>query len=97
MGIISVFVIVGIALPFVNESFEGTQEFNANTQGLQDQIGQDVNDVSSISIFTVLLSVLSMFFWSFGALPFWLDGFFVILRIILVITIARNVWIGGGG
>lgn len=96
IGIVSIFLAVGIALPYVNQAFDGDQSINADIDGLSTQAGQDVENVSSINAFTVLLSMLSMFFWTFGSLPFWLDAFFIILRLTLVITIARNIWIGGG-
>lgn len=94
-GIITLFVLLGLALPFINSSFNETVTTN-NVTTLENQIGEDINNTTSINAFTVLFSVLKMFFWTFGALPFWLDGIFVILRIILALIIARNIWVGGG-
>ena len=37
----------------------------------------------------VLLSVGKMFFWTFGALPLWLDLIFIIFRVTLAIVFAR--------
>jgi len=95
-GIILVFVLLGLVLPFVNEAFDvsGT---NLNTGSIEENVGQEVENVSTISAFRVLLSVLKMFFWTFGDLPFWLDGAFIVLRVMLAFIIARNIWIGGGG
>ena len=50
------------------------------------------------SIWTALASMFSMLVWSFGGIPFWLELLlFVPLRIVLVLLIVRNIWIGGGG
>ena len=63
-----------------------------------EEIAGSVNPMpaGAVTIFDIAGSVFLMFFWTFGALPLWLDLIFVILRIILVLTIARNIWIGGG-
>lgn len=100
VAIITIFIATGLILPFINEELGGNQQFNTNIDGLNDQVSQDVQDfnkLSGINAFSVFLSVVSMFFWSFGALPFWLDALFVIFRIQLALLIARNIWIGGGG
>lgn len=95
-GIITFFIIIGVLAPFLNA------EFSSNiTEHDPNSITDDLNTgqaQSSISAFKVFGSVISMFFWSFGLIPVWLDLIiFTPLRIILVLIIARNVWIGGGG
>ena len=45
----------------------------------------------------VFTTVLNAVFWGYGLIPFWLNTLLMILRITLVITIARNIWVGGGG
>lgn len=52
------------------------------------------SDSTPISFFRMLVNV---FIFSFGDLPLWLDGFFIILKITGLVVIIRNVWIGGGG
>jgi hypothetical protein len=49
-----------------------------------------------VTIWQVFISIGKMFFWTFGTLPLWLDSVFLMVRIILIVTIARNIWIGGG-
>jgi ABC-type glucose/galactose transport system permease subunit len=95
-GIVLVFILLGGLLPYVNAEFEttGTQ---ANVDGLSANVGQEVSGASAVSAFDVLFSIFTMFFWTFGALPFWLDLFFIVIRIIFAVTLARNIWIGGGG
>ena len=95
--IISIFFLVGVTLPFINDSFG---EAGATS-------GQEINQTDLISSITekedenvkgtdVLKSVGLMFFWTFGALPVYLDLFFSILRILLVIVIYRQIRSGAG-
>ena len=87
--IIIIFVIIGGILPFVREEFEG--DSTDTGINIEDELGGSIDSESSISAFTVLGSILSMFFWTFGALPFWLDTIFLAVRIILVLLIAMIV------
>ncbi len=112
-SILAIFLLVGTALPFVNESFGISPEETAcfkisvleedlgNTtksvekKGIFDTVG--TRRIGSVGIFDVMASVVKMFFWTCGSLPLFIDLFFLLMRIVLVIIIARNLWIGGGG
>lgn len=98
-GIVVFFLIVGLILPFVNAEWaSGSQSTNSSVSTLSGDVSNSVKDANSVSAFKVILSVLSMFFWTFGSLPLYLDLLvFLPLRIILALVIARNIWIGGGG
>jgi hypothetical protein len=51
----------------------------------------------STSFVSVLFSIVSMFFWTFGNIPFWIDMIvFMPMRIMLLFIIIRNIWPGGG-
>lgn len=89
-----IFIFLGVLLPFIQADFN-TLETGHDPASLTDDINTD--DLDSVSPFKVFFSVVSMFFWTFGALPFWLDMVFVVLRLVLILAIARNIWIGGGG
>lgn len=95
-SIITIFVLLGVLLPYVQADFEAPQTLN-DVQKLESDLGEETADISAVTPFTLLLSVLKMFFWTFGDLPFWLDAFFLILRVELAFIVARNVWVGGGG
>ena len=82
-GIISFFVLMGAILPFVNVAF-GADASGLNVDQLQTQVGQEPP-----GFFTVASSVLLMFFWTFGSLPFLVDIIFVPLRIILGVIVIR--------
>lgn len=97
-GIVSVFVILGAMMPFVHQDFNSGQTTGSvSNDALQDNSYQLAQTTSSLSMWTVIKSVLLMFFWTFGQLPFWIDNIFVIFRVMLILIVARNVWIGGGG
>lgn len=110
-GIVSVFVIIGFCLPFINADFHQTYT-GTNTGSFASDLNTATNDqqssytsggffswvMNSITTpFKVFFSILSMFFWTFGALPAWLDMLFLIPRVALVFIIIRNIWVGGGG
>ena len=95
-GIAFILVTVGLVLPFISEEFGTESNANYNVDNFNDDLGQDVELTSTIGASKVLFSVAKMFFWTFGDLPWFLDGFFLVLRIVLGLTIARNIWVGGG-
>ncbi|KKN55963.1 hypothetical protein LCGC14_0577050 [marine sediment metagenome] len=82
-----IFVSLGTFLPFIQASFnEPVTQFD--TDQLSDS-AEDTASASDVNAFDIVFSVLKMFFWTFGDLPFWIDLFFVIFRIhafLLLIT-----------
>jgi len=95
-GIAFILVTVGLVLPFISEEFGTDQVADYDVNSFNDALGQDVKESDGISAITIFGSVFKMFFWTFGDLPWFLDGFFLVLRIVLGLTIARNIWVGGG-
>lgn len=90
------FVGLGTLLPFVQEAFGQTQ-INVGTDELIDDISDNTSN-SSLTIWKVLLSVIKMFFWTFGDLPIIIDAIIMLpLRLGFAFLVARNVWVGGGG
>lgn len=102
--ILAIFLITSITIPFVNA------EFDTNFSGLdEDNVIQDVrNDAGQIpetsafnvSAFDVMKNIILLALFDFGdvlGLPFWLDIIYTLLAIVFILTIARNIWIGGGG
>ena len=78
--ILSIFVVLGITLPFINQAFQN-DETTINTEGFEFTQGQEVGFQD------VVFSLFTMFFWTFGNLPFWLDGLFIIPRVMLGVII----------
>ena len=80
--ILLVFVGVGAALPFLNEEFDDYGVVGVDpllsAGGAEAPSGSTTLGVG-LSSGKVLVSVLSMFFWTFGALPLWLELIFLSL------------------
>ena len=89
-----IFVFLGTLLPFINEAF-GQDESTLNVAKVQFETGQNIKGQDTINFGTVVVSILSMFFWTFGSIPQILDLLlFVPLRLIfavLLFKLARGV------
>lgn len=90
--IITFFLVLGFITPFINSEFNSNYE-SYEFDGLTDD---EVSNVSTVNGFSILLSILSIFVWSISGIPVFLNLLLFIPRIILVLVIVRNVWIGGG-
>ena len=98
-GIITFLLILGFVTPFINDTF-GTSHPGYNKDFLESTVGEEdfkVVTKTSLQIWRILVSMGTMFFWTFGGLPAWMDILMFVPRLTLVLIIARNVWIGGGG
>lgn len=84
--IVTIFIVIGIALPYVERSF-GQDVNEPDLTGFQEEVEGHIDD--SVSLLDVAGSVVKMFFWTFGSLPAWLDSLFIILRIMLLVAIAE--------
>lgn len=80
----TIFILAGIMLPFINDAFD-TNSVVINTQGLETTVGE--SSPSDTSLVGVVTSVFLMFFWTFGALPFWLDAVFLIFRVMFAVAL----------
>lgn len=92
--VVIIFVFTGTLLPYVNDAVDQEQTgFSADN--IIDDIDENDADFSGFTGTTnawrIIVSVFSMFFWTFGSLPFWLDMCFVPLRIVLAVSIAKMV------
>lgn len=95
IGIITVFLILGFTLPFVNEAFGETSTSTANIEGLSEDLGQEMEHVDAFSSTDIIFSIFTIWFWTFGALPMWFDLCILLpLRIGLVYIIVDLLWIG---
>lgn len=97
------FGLMGVLLPFISDDLNPDyttirQDIDSITGEINDT-GRANNAITGVPNFwDVLLSVFKMFFWTFGSVHWIIDLLvFTPLRILLGITIARNIWVGGGG
>lgn len=93
-GIILLFILMGVLLPYISNDLNDSQTIY-NTDDIGSNIDNETN-LTSITALVLIKSVASMFFWTFGTLPFWLDAIFLSIRITLGILIYRQVRSGGG-
>ncbi len=97
--ILSIFLITSISINFVNAEF-GIESDTFDNDQFEGNIREDVQDVSAVSAFNVLVTAFKLAIFDWGdtlGLPFWLDLFYLILSLVFFLVIARNIWIGGGG
>lgn len=88
------FIMLGVLLPYVTSAFNDTTT-TINTDDLSSGI-DDETDLTSVTALTLVKSVAGMFFWTFGALPVWLDAILLVFRVTLGLLIYRQVRSGGG-
>ncbi len=89
------FILLGLLLPIINSGFDTEYSGVSGITELEDDIGSESSN-NQLSIWRVMFSLISVFFWSFGELPIIANIFLLIPRILLLLTISRNIWIGGG-
>ncbi len=89
--ITSIFVLTGIVLPIVNSEYgiEDADDYSGATDVLN-----EMEDANVLSLGSVTLSIISIFFYSFGALPLFLEAFYFILRIIFWFIVVDILWLG---
>lgn len=92
--ILGIFVMLSLFLPFIQADFGEIQTSNS-VDSLID--ADDSDDLTDVSAWELIKSFFKVFFWSFGTFPFWLEGILGVMKLVLIITVARNIWVGGGG
>lgn len=98
-GIVLFLSILAVVMPYVNEDFGQTAD--AHDPGTTaENLGSDINQHFTVwstigNIFSTLGSILVMFLWSFGSIPWFLDALLIepirIIGYIMVIKILRGV------
>ncbi len=96
LTIVIIFVFLGAIIPFINVAF--TQENTQfNVDGIEFATGEGFQDESSVSIGSIVTSIFTMFFWTFGSIPVLLDLLvFVPLRITFVVLLFKLIRGVGG-
>ena len=83
------FVIMGVLVPYINDSYGSTMaEYDVAGVG-SDLVDSDTS--STVTFWSVIFSVISMFFWTFGGLPVAVDLIvFVPLRLMLIKAVVSD-------
>ena len=85
----SMFILLGVLMPFVQEGLN--EPINSyDTDALEGEMLDDAQG-GDISLGTLIVSVIKMFTWTFGDLPFILDAVFTIFRFAFFVAIVRTV------
>lgn len=93
--IIVFFVALGAVIPFVHSSFNQAGD-TFNTEGIEFASGQSTS-TNSVTVLGVVVSITTMFFWTFGNIPAILDIIiFVPIRIIFLVLLFKLVRGVGG-
>lgn len=95
LGILFAFFLLGFSLPFIHDAF-GEAQTNVNAGGILFQSGQGFSQ-NETSILEVIVSIFTIFFFTFGAVPIAIDIVILFpIRIILVWLLFRQIrGIGG--
>ena len=93
-AIVSILVLTAIFTPMVYNIY-GLTSTAYDTTGVTNHNSANTGTLTASQNFTIVLGVL---LWDFsGLIPTWLNFILMMLKIVLILVIARNVWIGGGG
>lgn len=93
VGIVIIFVALGTILPFVHDAFD-QQATDINAAGLEFEAGQQ----SGVTVVLgVIVSITTMFFWTFGNIPFIIDAvIFIPIRIVFLVLLFKLIRGVGG-
>lgn len=95
MTIVIFFVVLGAVLPFVHASFDETAT-NLNTENIAFESGQSLGQ-NEVTILGVVLSIITMFFWTFGTIPAIIEvTIFLPIRIIFGVLLFKLIRGVGG-
>ncbi len=93
--IVIIFVSLGAILPFVHASFDQSVT-NVNAEGIEFESGQS-SSTNTVTVLGVVVSITTMFFWTFGSIPAILDTIiFVPMRIMFLVLLFKLVRGVGG-
>lgn len=87
-GIALVFIAAGIFVPIINAEYGLTdaEDYDSPLDGEEPE--------SVFGLADYVFSIASMFFWSFGALPIWVEMFFLLFRFVFWFMVVEVLWIG---
>lgn len=95
-GIIAILFLTGVLIPLLLDDFNIDQVTSIDQDFVMGEY--EANDINEDTGITEAFFIgAGMIFWDFtDILPWWLDLLYIMLRIVGMIIIARNIWIGGG-
>ena len=89
--ILIIFIGLGAVLPFINAAFNQNVTTQESELVKNSASGNLEAATQSVSILSVILSIFTIFFWTFGQIPAVLDlVIFIPMRIIFLVLLYRN-------
>jgi len=90
--ILSLLTVIGVVIPFAHDSVSSV--YTGDDIGVDDAFNDD--EMTAINPLDFIIWVWRVVTWDIGNVPFWISVIWALLLTILSLTIARNIWIGGG-
>lgn len=97
-GILTIMFLLAFIIPFIQDAFNisGSTISTDNIEsGIEGSLG-DSTDVSTLTAFSVVKSLVVMFFWTYSFLPLWVQLFHLIMRIVLLLLLIKYIPFVGG-
>ena len=101
-GIIGFMFFVAFLMPSLQTEFNIGNPTNFSQQAIDKniipQLSDDTGSLSSVKQLSIIGSIATMFFWTYTFLPVWVQLFLLVIRIVLVLILAKNFipFLGGG-
>lgn len=76
---LAVFLLLGWALPYIYNEYGGSEY---NTNAAVDELAS-----AEVGALDIMTSIATVFFWSFGPIPIWLNIFLLIPRLIFWVIV----------
>lgn len=89
--LVAFFLILGAVLPYIQDEF-GQDQITNNAENIRNELAGETDNLSDTNFLDVIFSIVSMFFFTFGSVPFVIDFFLLLpLRIIMYWLLVRLV------
>ena len=100
-GIIGFMFFVAFLMPSLQTEF-GFGVTNISQTSIDDNINpeltENIQTISSVKQLSIVGSIATMFFWTYTFLPAWVQLFFLVIRIVIILILAKYIpFVGGGG
>jgi hypothetical protein len=85
------FIALGVLVPLVQDSFNETV-YDTGADDLNDDLREAENVSGFTSFFSIMWSVFSMFLWTFGAIPVYIDLLILVpLRVLYFYSLLSDI------
>jgi hypothetical protein len=86
VAVVAMFILIGAFLPYIRQDFDDHSQGNYSVSQFSANLAVEGRGTIATAL-TTIWSITSMFFWTFGNLPFFVDLLMMIPRVFLMIAI----------